>query len=307
MTVTTTRDTTETGSEQISSRCAREVTTAPSGGESDSPSSRPPRDELMFCLEQVDPADECEHGEPWSCCAECGCHCETRGTVSWAPAGTDPREVDGWTNVGWTDEAAMFTAGDDLDDTCHGVEVWDTATIKSATMSAEFPKVSRDTILLAMGQDPAELAPWQQEWPVRDATPGAIMRRIIEGTMLQPFQPRIIRSELVPPDMMLIGNVTHGVRIWPPEPRERNWWEEGMMAYHAAERIAMTVPRYDITVTSSVPTIGYPPLKSHGLGGRRYRAARRAYARKRRAWIRQGSPTYPTMIRMPQVVITGIA
>jgi hypothetical protein len=263
--------TTETVPEQISSRFAREVTTAPSGGESDSPSSSPPRNEPMFCLERVSDEEATEPG----------------GTVWWAPADTDPREVGGWTNVGWIeDEAELFKSTGNLVETFH------------ATWTHEFPRISRETITVALGEDAAKIV--AEQWPPEPDPLADLIRA------------SVTTSPYVPPGVVIVGSPVGSfpgrmgvVDVLPPA--DDDWWTRDMFAYRAAERIAMTVPRYDLTVTSSVPTIGYPPLKSHGLGGRRYRAARRAYARKRRAWIRQGSPTYPTMIRMPQVVITGIA
>lgn len=248
-----------------------------------------------FLLEVVDEIDDlddlrerCEHGEEWDCCEECGCHCETRGTVSWAPAGTDPLDVSGWTELGWTTDGISL-AGDDVE-----AFSYDADRMGKWSATIEVPHISRETIALAMGLDADEQLAPKEPWPPKP-------------TLLEQLGIPVIESPWVPPGQVIIGAHGLGARIWPPEPRERDWWEDGMWAYRAVERIAMQVQRpYGLTVKSSVPTIGLPPRKSRGLTGRRYRTARRAYARKRRAWIRQGSPTYPTQIHMPSVILTGI-
>lgn len=47
----------------------------------------------------------------------------------------------------------------------------------------------------------------------------------------------------------------------------------------------------DLTYVEHVPTLRPAPRKRRGLTGKRYRIARRAHARARRAWVRAGSPT----------------
>ena len=206
-------------------------------------------------------------------------------TVSIAPVGTDPLTAAGWTDVGWLDEDGLQFAGDVGDEfSCPGLRSW--------TAKVEFPKVSRETIMLAMGQDPSEIpAHVPRDW--RDRTVSDIMRDIIGVP--------VVESPWVPPDMAFIGA--------PALPWDSPWfdapdddpWERNAYTFRAAERLAMQVarPRYDLSITVSPPTIGYPPKKGRGLTGRRYRAARRAYARKRRAWVRQGSPTDQLALRVP--------
>ena len=168
--------------------------------------------------------------------------------------------------------------------------------------------------MLAMGQDPSEIpARVPRDW--RGRTASDIMREIIGETFETSFQTRIIESALIPPDMVLMVSLDHGVKVWPPEEQRTihfaptldagsKWFDRQSMAFLAAERIAMSIPRtYGVTVKSTTPTIGRPPRKSRGLTGRRYRAARRDYARKRRAWVRAGSPTYATAFHMPSVLV----
>jgi len=50
--------------------------------------------------------------------------------------------------------------------------------------------------------------------------------------------------------------------------------------------------RASVRVNYWVPTLQHAPWKQPGLTGRRYRIARRRFARARRDWIRAGRPRY---------------
>lgn len=70
-------------------------------------------------------------------------------------------------------------------------------------------------------------------------------------------------------------------------------------------RADYAVPRGAVDIEWKSPTIGRAPVKAPGLTGRRYRIARRAYARKRRVWVRAGSPLVQNRVRLvnPKVAI----
>ena len=56
----------------------------------------------------------------------------------------------------------------------------------------------------------------------------------------------------------------------------------------------------------AVPGDPVPPRKRRGLTGKAYRAARRAYAREHRAWVRAGRPDNHVRYIAPRVRITDV-
>jgi len=255
-----------------------------------------------FLLEQADETDDFDGVDGIA------------GTVSWAPAGTDPLEAAGWTEIGYTTDGVSF--GADADEHRAGL------TNITRTLSFEVPKVSREAIALAMGVDvrmPFGREPWPPEPdPITDSIAAAF------GVPHDVLGIPVMTSQLLPPGQVIIGAHGLGPRMWPLDENRTDHFltgpvasagthdgggsfDVGMWAYLAAERIALSIPRtYGFTATSVMPSIGWPPRKGRGLTGRRYRIARRAYARQRRAWIRQGSPTYATAIHMPSVILSGV-
>jgi hypothetical protein len=53
---------------------------------------------------------------------------------------------------------------------------------------------------------------------------------------------------------------------------------------------------------TSGPGYVQPPVKRRGLTGKRYRIARRAWRRRRRAWVRDGSPMNLHRMMFPAAV-----
>lgn len=62
-------------------------------------------------------------------------------------------------------------------------------------------------------------------------------------------------------------------------------------------------PRNSLTIRYTRPAYGDPPRRRRGWTARDYRAARRAWGRRKRAWKRAGRPTVEHHLFMPNVTI----